>query len=45
MKGIGKMKIDKEKRNILRKELKEYEKVTPMMYTGRKKKSGKPFLL
>lgn len=30
MKGMGKMKIDKEKRNFLRKELKEYEKVTPM---------------
>ena len=80
MKGMGKVKIDKEKRNFLRKELKEYEKVTPMteeerialhewvkngnsvhengswhptkvagrwiswMYTGRKKKSEKPFL-
>lgn len=30
MKGMGKMKTDKEKRTFLRKELKEYEKVTPM---------------
>ena len=30
MKGISEMKIDKERKRILRQELKEYEKATPM---------------
>jgi len=30
MKGISEMKIDKERKRILKQELKEYEKVTPM---------------
>ena len=30
MKGIGEMKINKEKRQLLQQELREYEKVTPM---------------
>lgn len=30
MKGISEMKINKEKRQFLKQELREYEKVTPM---------------
>ena len=30
MKGISEMKINKEKRKLLKMELREYEKVTPM---------------
>ena len=36
MKGILEMKISKEKRQFLKKELKEYEKITPMTAAERK---------
>ena len=36
MKGIIEMKISKEKRQFLKKELKEYEKITPMTEDERK---------